>query len=529
MFNMFEALTVLLSCLALCAGASSATPATISVYYDATTEVYSTKLGLLDPAAAATGAFDAEALNGTGWAKLQIQTKGSLRSNYFAAGFAEGALTCKFVAAVAQNNDDPDQGALVTEFAQQAEDWTRSQAAAHPDVDVWRTVGEVLAQFDGIVAGYNQSECSAAHPLTSTQMWLMQMDGDLEDIKNKFPSTRIQNYTQRPQHCSSLVKLAPNNSDIFFGHATWDIFNNAAPRIFKTYTLPVTRAGVAEMRTVHFSSTGPWLSSVDDFYTVGSDSTNMAVMETSNTVLNTELYKQVVPQSLLCWVRAVVANRLATDGASWAELFSTHHSGSYTNQWQVIDLSKFSPGQPARAGLLTILEEIPGLIHFEDMTSHLSNATYWPSYNVPYFDDIRAQNGDAKSSWSTAPRAKLFGMLHSSVDTMQSMQHVMRWNDYLSTPSISGGDPCNAIACRADLRSSGSHPLSAFGAIDAKASSYLSMYPAKGSKNVLTVFAEAGPTHDDQPQFCWDKTFDTPHVMHPACFAFGWDKITPTL
>merc|ERR1711865_1191780 len=320
MFNMFEALTVLLSCLALCAGASSATPATISVYYDATTEVYSTKLGLLDPAAAATGAFDAEALNGTGWAKLQIQTKGSLRSNYFAAGFAEGALTCKFVAAVAQNNDDPDQGALVTEFAQQAEDWTRSQAAAHPDVDVWRTVGEVLAQFDGIVAGYNQS-------------------------------------------------------DIFFGHATWDIFNNAAPRIFKTYTLPVTRAGVAEMRTVHFSSTGPWLSSVDDFYTVGSGSTNMAVMETSNTVLNTELYKQVVPQSLLCWVRAVVANRLATDGASWAELFSTHHSGSYTNQWQVIDLSKFSPGQPARAGLLTILEEIPGLIHFEDMTSHLSNAT----------------------------------------------------------------------------------------------------------------------------------------------------------
>ena len=86
---------------------------------------------------------------------------------------------------------------------------------------------------------------------------------------------------------------------------------------------------------------------------------------------------------------------------------------------------------------------------------------------------------------STAPRAKLFAMLHRDVDSMESMQHIMRspaslqftasqivcndrWNDYRSTPSISGGDPCNAIACRADLRSSGSHPLSAFGAIDAK-------------------------------------------------------------
>ena len=48
--------------------------------------------------------------------------------------------------------------------------------------------------------------------------------------------------------------------------------------------LPVTIGTAVELRTTHFSGTGPWLSSVDDFYAVSSESTNMVVMETSNTV-----------------------------------------------------------------------------------------------------------------------------------------------------------------------------------------------------------------------------------------------------
>merc|ERR1712000_589938 len=101
------------------------------------------------------------------------------------------------------------------------------------------------------------------------------------------------------------------------------------------------------------------------------------------------------------------------------------------------------------------------------MTDYLSTHRYWPSFNVPYFASIRARNGDTNGSWSLAPRFKLFDMLQGSIVSLRTMQQVMRWNDYLSTPSISGGDPCNVIACRADLRSPGSHPLSVFGAIDA--------------------------------------------------------------
>lgn len=76
-----------------------------------------------------------------------------------------------------------------------------------------------------------------------------------------------------------------------------------------------------------------------------------------------------------------------------------YHSGTYTNQWQVIDLSKFRPGEELQSGLLTVLEEVPGLVQYADMTSHLSEHQYWPSYNVPYFDKIRALNGDTNGSW----------------------------------------------------------------------------------------------------------------------------------
>lgn len=514
----------------------------VSVTYNSTDKTYSTTFGPFVKNAAAFGRFN-NASNTSGWATLDINTNGGSDglSSYYAAGLAEGVLTCHFVAAVSLNNGDvaSKKNPGLLNYTMRTIAWTRQQAASNSNDEFWNVIAQILAQFDGLVDGYKRSECSTNQPLTALDLWFMNMDGDLEDLNNKFDQSPniAKNGKEpaivRPQHCSSLVKWSADHSDLFFGHATWDIYSNAAPRIFKTYTLPVTSKGVTAQHRVTFSSTGPWLSSVDDFYVV-SGHADLGITETSNTVLNTELYALVQPKSLLCWLRVIAANRLATDGKSWGKLFARYHSGTYTNQWQIIHLNLFTPGATLlTSGVLTVVEEIPGLVHVGDQTKYLQTHGYWPSYNVPYYNDVRAANGNFNGSWSSAPRNKLFELLQGSVTSISTMQQVMRWNDYQTTPAISGGNPCNAIACRADVRSTGTHPQSDFGAIDAKLSSYTSlMNETSKKKNTLTVFAEMGPSHDDQPTFCWSSSPVhpvPPHHLHPDCFGFGFEKLVPTV
>ena len=56
---------------------------------------------------------------------------------------------------------------------------------------------------------------------------------------------------------------------------------------------------------------------------------NKVVMETSLSNYNTALWKHVVPEgTVLTWLRASVANRLATSGKQWAQIFAKYNSGT---------------------------------------------------------------------------------------------------------------------------------------------------------------------------------------------------------
>ena len=100
----------------------------------------------------------------------------------------------------------------------------------------------------------------------------------------------------------------------------------------------------------------------------------------------------------------------------------------------IVDYNQFTPNQPLRDGLLTVLEQIPGYIVWEDKTDVLRTQSHWPSYNLPYYPFIYNISGvyDAYLkygdffSYTNSPRANIFRRDHSNVSDVNSMIKMMR-------------------------------------------------------------------------------------------------------
>uniref|UniRef100_A0A2D4KS15 Phospholipase B-like n=1 Tax=Micrurus paraensis TaxID=1970185 RepID=A0A2D4KS15_9SAUR len=159
-------------------------------------------------------------------------------------------------------------------------------------------------------------------------------------------------------------------------------------------------------------------------------------METTIGNNNNKLWKFIKPDnSVLEWLRNIVANRLARTGAEWATIFEKFNSGTYNNQWMIVDYKTFVPGMVApQRGLLAVLEQIPGMVITADMTKLLYQEGYWASYNVPYFQDIFNTSGlpalvQKYGDWFTyekTPRAQIFRRNQTLIRDMDSMIRLMR-------------------------------------------------------------------------------------------------------
>jgi hypothetical protein len=68
-------------------------------------------------------------------------------------------------------------------------------------------------------------------------------------------------------------------------------------------------------------------------------------------VFNTSLYNFVKPQSLFAWQRVRVANHMAASGREWNAIFRDFNSGTYNNQYMILDLSKIKVSSRIRRTL----------------------------------------------------------------------------------------------------------------------------------------------------------------------------------
>jgi len=345
--------------------------------------------------------------------------------------------------------------------------------------------------------------------------------GDIVNVLNptarpnfkEMSNAELENYVMRHTRCSVIVKVTPLLDDVFFTHSTWSAYYTMN-RIYKQYIFDL-ELNTASVHMAMSSYPGS-LSSIDDFYIMDS---GLAVVETTNMIFNNSLWDKLIPQTLFTWQRVRIANALATSSPNWAYIYQRHNSGTYNNQWIVLDYKIFKPNEPLNENLLWILEQIPGNCSSRDVTEILERG-YWASYNVPAIPYIYKVSGNAENaemrgtawSYDLAPRARIFRRDGNNANNLTSIAKLMRYNDYLNDP-LSDGYPGWAIMSRFDLNVSDPQ---AFGGIDTKIAD-LSMLQA------ITADVRAGPTTDNVPAFSWTGIFDEiVHTALPITYDFRW-------
>jgi hypothetical protein len=419
-----------------------------------------------------------------GWGKIWIHGDDS-QEGWYQAGFLEGALTSTRIyqhyvswSNYQFGNSPPTNNTI--QFLLDQYEYAKDLSQSNSNDEYYNMLGNILTQFEGILAGVNYA-AEVNQTLSLVDLLLLEAAGDLYDIipavdpeafelrVGKLSADDFFDAWHKHVSCSALIKVLPDNSDVYAGHTTWTSYQNML-RVYKNYDL-----GGGLYRSSHSSKPGV-IYSKDDFYVLPNH--KLVVMETTNGVMNEELYKLVTYESLLTWQRIPMANALTTNGKDWVDTVARYNSGTYANQWMVLDMKLFTPYVgPQDKDFLWIIELAPGVAKSMDVTQQvLVNGGYWPSYNVPYQKSVYVVTGFEKAyetygdsySYEKCTRAQIFARNESLVEDFDDMKALLRYNNYVTDP-ISAGSPTAAISARYELRAS--NPKT-YGGVDSKVTSY---------------------------------------------------------
>ncbi|CAK0894687.1 unnamed protein product [Prorocentrum cordatum] len=511
----------------------------------------------------------------------------------YAAGLVEGFLTAERLREFHRNSQalllmSPDnrqrlpglQRALarsVEELAAASRDAGFLQEAGASALET--QAGLAFLQAWGVRDGYELArarlpQLSGAAPLSMVDLMLINSDGVVDELMAKYggeggadalleerasrgavlrhgftgarhrgPAASPPARHQPPRavgHCTALARLTEDRQELYLGHTTWEAYSEMT-RIWKVYDFPLK--GVAA-RKISFSSYPGCVSSTDDYYLMDS---GLAVTETTLQVPGTQHY-DTSASSLPDFLRIMAANRIASSGKEWVDSMVASATGTYSSQWLVTDYGRFSPGSSLPEGTFYVLEQAPGISHFEDMSAHLQKEGYWASYDRAYFDDVRDATGDAAMeaklraapagsearadaalySKSDTPRAQIVRQTARGVGSLEAMREEMTRNRGTEEPVREAAlrVPWFTISARSDLEDK--HHInrrgSPEGGVDSKVTSSCLF-------RTLTAEAISSPTHVDMPPFRWTSASGEdvwpgyPHEGLPTTANFDWVRV----
>ena len=456
-------------------------------------------------------AFYTPSLSEVGWDFLSITTNNNFNDELQAeaAGRLEASLTKERIFSHYTNMLST-AGHLKPEtanFFKRQEEFLLSKKSEYNSDPILYNAYLLYLQFKGLRDQYNK-EVEDSKKIDEIEFNVVNSFGDIFDIDSKYnrPSfdtmdkDEIYTYFLLNNHCTGLFKLKYDLSDIFFGHNSW-FYLNMMTRIFKEYNFNFNDKSV-KTHNVMFSSYPGSLVSNDDFYFT---SKGLVVIETTNSNFNTSSYDLITEESLLCWQRVQISNRMSESAKEWTEIFSKYNSGTYNNQYNILDTKRIEFGNytTIKENTLMIIEQMPGFLEVNDVTDHLKFG-YWPSYNVPYGRNISkyANITDTINSkperemylysdYDICSRANIMRRDHNKVIDIETMQRFMQYNDYKNDP-FSKGEPGESIASRYDLREK--RPI-CYGTFDTKLSSVKEI-KEKGKK---TIYLYSGATKQVEP------------------------------
>eukprot|EP00933_Yihiella_yeosuensis_P021248 TRINITY_DN16861_c0_g1_i1.p1 TRINITY_DN16861_c0_g1~~TRINITY_DN16861_c0_g1_i1.p1 ORF type:complete len:581 (-),score=106.92 TRINITY_DN16861_c0_g1_i1:191-1861(-) len=492
----------------------------------------------------AWGTFQ-DGLQKTGWGILNVRASGQFSDElqHEAAGVVEGFLTAKHIHTAYLNavgyvfHGNVSRPSV--QFLKDQVSWAWKQVKANPDDNFWVHVGAILAQLRGLEQGYAlaSTKNSSLPKLEDSAFLILNGVGDLFQIMpavdehwrrdfDAMSSKQLRTFVKTTGMCSALIKVPGDFEDLFMAHSSWFSYGDT-DRIFKHYHFEFHAATGANR--ISFSSYPGYLESLDDFYMMDS---GLGMVQTSNNLLNNTLLKLIKPESLLAWQRVRAASAIAKTGKEWYEAFKKHASGTYVNQYMVVDFKLFKPRTALKDGTLWVTEEMPGLVVGADQTDTLSRG-YWPSYNVPYYPEIYKGSGyvddrlGPDGQYELAPRAKIFRRDQSSVVDMASFKRIMRYANYTdpyAKDEHGNVDYSAAICMRGDLGKNGEG--FAGGCYDTKVTSYNNGFWERKAEIVNGPSSTSSDgTHgkSENPPFEWRANdANTPHFGLPEKYDFDF-------
>lgn len=491
-----------------------------------------------DPSADAWGRF-MDTYSEVGWGQIHIWSNpdSPSASQMFCAGYVDTFLTRDRIREYYLNfKEHMMNGAVTAEWPASWRDWisenikyVRKMVSQSKNDIYWKRIGLIMSQLDGMLRGLNDG-AKEEDVIDELSFWILQANGDFCDLGNILQDSP-QHHIQEVLKCTGFIRMAPDFQDVYFAHNTWSMFHDLHAYL-KDYNLNVPEF---KNKRIAISTRTGHLNSLDDFWT---NDGGLVIFETTIPNFNKTLYNSVTYESVLNFMRAYYATFNSDSAEEWTKEYIKENSGTYNDQYLVLDTKKFEIGVEPKKDLLWMIEQMPGTYRSQDMTQILVNQTFFGSVNVPWFEDIfnlaeypRFNKENPKTarlfSYYDQPRYLVMQRDYSNITNFEQFKKFMRYNDYKNDPLliVNGvAEPGQGIEARNDLRPANGTdfgPRSCEGGVDSKAVK-LSDYVTNLSWNAIL-----SPEYEINQAFTFKDWPDYPHRGLVEDFKFDWINFQP--